>query len=150
MRLTEKQYEMQGARRLVVLTICALFGAGICASALTLATNVNEAAVAAGDSPKAKSRQTVPASEMAKYIIYKVPPVYPQEAKEERIQGKVVLNAIIGKDGAVENLVVVSGPNELQQSALDAVRQWKYKPFLVNGDPTEVKTTINVIYALAN
>jgi TonB family protein len=87
---------------------------------------------------------------MAKYIIYKVTPVYPQEAKDERIQGKVVLNAIIGKDGAVENLVVVSGPNELQQSALDAVRQWKYKPFLVNGDPVEVTTTINVIYSLAN
>jgi TonB family protein len=60
----------------------------------------------------------------------------------------VVLNAIIGKDGSVENLTAVSGPNELQQSALDAVRQWTYKPFLVNGDPVEVKTSINVIYTL--
>ena len=84
------------------------------------------------------------------YVLTKVPPVYPVEAKKARIQGKVVLNAIIGKDGTVENLTVVSGPNELQQSAQDAVRQLTYKPFLVDGDPVEVKTTINVIYRLAN
>jgi TonB family protein len=83
-------------------------------------------------------------------VLTKVPPVYPVDAKKARIQGKVVLNAIIGKDGTVENLTVVSGPNELQQSAQDAVRQWTYKPFLVDGDPVEVKTTINVIYRLAN
>ena len=59
-----------------------------------------------------------------------------------------MLNAVIGKDGSVEKLIVVSGPKELQESSLDAVRQWTYKPYLVNGDPVEVKTTINVIYTL--
>jgi outer membrane biosynthesis protein TonB len=61
----------------------------------------------------------------------------------------VVLNAVIGKDGTVQNLNVVSGPGELQQSSLDAVSQWTYKPYLLNGDPIEVETTINVIYSLA-
>jgi outer membrane biosynthesis protein TonB len=56
---------------------------------------------------------------------------------------------VIGKDGTVEELKVASGPKELQQSSLDAVRQWIYKPFLLNGDPVEVKTTINVVYSLA-
>ena len=55
--------------------------------------------------------------------------------------------AIIGKDGEVENLKVVSAPKELQQSALDAVRQWTYRPFLLNGAPVEVKTTIEITYS---
>jgi TonB family protein len=76
-------------------------------------------------------------------------PKYPAEAKKEGIQGTVVLDAVIGKDGTVEELRVASGPKELQQSSLDAVRQWIYKPFLLNGDPVEVKTTINVVYSLA-
>jgi outer membrane biosynthesis protein TonB len=54
----------------------------------------------------------------------------------------------VGKTGDVENLKVVLGPRELQQSSLDAVRQWKYKPYLVNGDPVDVKTTISVVYSL--
>jgi protein TonB len=76
-------------------------------------------------------------------------PVYPEQAKKDRVQGKVVLAAIIAKDGTVANLRVVSGPSPLQRSALDAVRQWRYKPFLVNGNPTEVDTTIRVLYTLA-
>jgi TonB family protein len=60
----------------------------------------------------------------------------------------VVLHAIIGKDGAVKTLDVISGPKEFQESALTAVKQWTYRPFLVNGDPTEVDTTITVNYAL--
>jgi TonB family protein len=150
MRLTQTQIEWRGARRAVTIAACLVLGVSVCASALAFAANVNGIATASGDSPKAKGRQTVPASEMVKYLLHQVPPVYPQEAKEQRIQGKVVLDAIINKDGAVENLVVVSGPKELQQSALDAVRQWKYKPFLLDGEPVEVETTINVIYSLAD
>ena len=55
---------------------------------------------------------------------------------------------MIGTDGNMENVRVISGPPELQQSALDAVRQWTYKPYLLNGDAVEVETTINVIYNL--
>ncbi len=86
---------------------------------------------------------------MAGHVLTKVQPKYPQEAKEEGIQGTVLLNAVIGKDGSVKELTVASGPKELQASSLDAVRQWTYKPYLVNGDPTDVKTTISVFYTLA-
>jgi outer membrane biosynthesis protein TonB len=59
-----------------------------------------------------------------------------------------VLHAIIGKDGKIRSLKVVSGPDELAHSALDVVRQWTYKPYLLNGNPTEVETTITVNYSL--
>ncbi len=65
------------------------------------------------------------------------------------MQGRVVLDAIIGKDGSMENIKVVkSVRDDLDQSAIDAVRQWKYQPYLLNGDPIEVETTINIIYSL--
>jgi TonB family protein len=76
--------------------------------------------------------------------------VYPPEAKAAHIQGAVVLSAIISKTGTVENLQVVSGPKELVTSALDAVKKWTYKPYLLNGEPTEVQTTITVNYSLAD
>jgi len=98
---------------------------------------------------KAVHSVNVKAEVMQNQIVSKLPPVYPPDAKAARIQGKVVLDAVIGTDGHVENLKVVSGPKELQQSALDAVRQWVYKPFLLNGNPVDVTTTINVTYTLA-
>jgi bla regulator protein blaR1 len=148
MRLTEKKKETRAVVRFGIVVACVVLSAGICASAVALAANIDGMVASTNDSPKAKGPYTVPANEMQKYVLTKVPPVYPVDAKRAGIQGKVVLNAIIGKDGSVENLTAVSGPNELQQSALDAVRQWTYKPFLVNGDPVEVKTSINVIYTL--
>ena len=75
-------------------------------------------------------------------------PVYPPDAKAAHVQGVVVLHAIISKAGSVEDLQVVSGPTLLIASALDAVRQWQYKPYLLNGEPTEVETTININYTL--
>ena len=85
---------------------------------------------------------------MAGNLLTKVLPEYPAEAKKARIQGTVVLSALIGKDGNIQSLRVLSGPNQLQQSSLDAVRQWTYKPYLLNGDPIEVKTTVNVVFSL--
>jgi TonB family protein len=86
---------------------------------------------------------------MAGQIESRVAPVYPEEAKAAGIQGTVVLKALINKLGDVENLQVVSGPRELMTSAIDAVRQWKYKPYLLNGEPIEVETTITVNYQMA-
>ena len=83
-------------------------------------------------------------------MLSKVAPVYPAEAKAAGVQGAVVLRALISTTGDVENLQVISGPKELQGSAIDAVRQWKYKPYLLNGEPTEVETTITVNYQLAS
>jgi len=85
---------------------------------------------------------------MAGNVINKVTPRYPEDAKKAKIEGAVLLKAVIGKDGTIENLQVISGPKELQTSALDAVRQWTYKPYLLNGDPEDVETTITVTYSL--
>jgi protein TonB len=81
-------------------------------------------------------------------IINRVQPVYPPLARQTRISGTVRLHAIIGKDGTIQSLEVVSGHPLLQQAALDAVRQWRYQPTLLNGDPVDVDTTIDVIFSL--
>jgi TonB family protein len=85
---------------------------------------------------------------MAAKAIWKLPPVYPREARKEGISGTVLLHTIIGKDGRIKQLEVVSGPPALRDAAIDAVRQWRYKPTLLNGDPVEVDTTIDVIFQL--
>jgi TonB family protein len=75
-------------------------------------------------------------------------PIYPVDAKRAGVQGTVVLEAIIGKDGTIRNLNVVSGPDMLQQAAIDAVHSWRYRPYMLNGEPVEVRTKINVIFTL--
>lgn len=76
-------------------------------------------------------------------------PVYPQDAKDARVSGKVVLHALIGRDGAVHDLRIVETPwPSLAASSLWAVSHWRYKPYLFNGEPVEVETTINVIFTL--
>jgi TonB family protein len=81
-------------------------------------------------------------------LIHRVAPVYPKEAKKKHITGAVLLHATIGKDGTIENLEYVSGPPELTPSAMEAVKQWRYKPTLLRGEPIEVDTTISVVYTL--
>ncbi len=78
----------------------------------------------------------------------KVSPVYPALARQTRISGTVRLHAIIAKDGTVQQLEVLSGHPLLVQAALDAVRQWRYQPTLLNGEPVEVDTTVDVIFSL--
>ena len=81
-------------------------------------------------------------------LMNKVQPTYPPLARQTRISGTVRLHAIIAKDGSIQSLEVLSGHPLLQQSALDAVRQWKYQATLLNGEPVEVDTTIDVIFSL--
>jgi len=81
-------------------------------------------------------------------LIRRVEPTYPQMARAAHIQGTVVLQATISKTGTIENLHAVSGHPILQQAALEAVRQWKYKPYLLSGEPVEVETTINVEFRM--
>ncbi len=81
-------------------------------------------------------------------LIHQVRPQYPSLARSARIQGAVVLQAVIGKEGAIQNLQVLSGHPLLVQSALDAVRQWRYRPYLLNNEPVEVDTTITVNFTL--
>jgi TonB family protein len=86
----------------------------------------------------------ISAGVMAGLTLAQVAPVYPPIAKAAHVQGVVILHALISKTGYIENLQVISGPPMLQGAAMDAVRKWKYRPYLLNGEPTEVQTTINV------
>jgi periplasmic protein TonB len=81
-------------------------------------------------------------------LVRQVLPIYPPIAKTAHISGSVVLHAIIGKDGTVEHLEVVSGPPLLVRSAMDAVQQWRYRPTMLNSEPVEVDTTITVVFTL--
>ena len=85
----------------------------------------------------------------ATHLVFQPRPVYPPEAKQARIQGVVSLHAIIAKDGTVQNLSVISGDPLLAASALEAVDRWVYRPTLLNGEPVEVETEIDVNYTLA-
>jgi len=82
-------------------------------------------------------------------LIKKVNPEYPKKARKERIQGTVVLHAKISAEGNIADLSVVSGDPLLVKSAVKAVKQWKYKPYLREGKPVEVDTEIRVNFALS-
>jgi periplasmic protein TonB len=75
-------------------------------------------------------------------------PKYPSDAKQAHVEGRVVLVAMVSASGKIEDLCVSQGPEMLQQAAFDAVKTWKYKPFELNGQPLEVKTQMNVDFAL--
>jgi protein TonB len=94
-----------------------------------------------------KSPLRVPSALAAGLLIHKVIPQYPELAKVTRTEGAVVLSATIARDGTIANLRVVSGPALLQQAALDAVSQWRYRPYLLNGEPVAVETTVNVVFS---
>ena len=81
-------------------------------------------------------------------LIQRIEPAYPTLARAARVQGDVVLSAIIDANGEITNLQLVSGHPMLVPAALAAVRQWRYKPYLLNGQPVEVETTITVIFSL--
>ena len=82
-------------------------------------------------------------------LIRKVPPTYPPLARQARIQGVVILQAQISKEGNIQNLQLISGHPMLAPAAIEAVKQWKYKPYLLNGEPVEVDTQVQVNFTLA-
>jgi protein TonB len=82
-------------------------------------------------------------------LIRKVQPNYPPLARQARIQGSVLLQAEISKDGSIENLHLLSGHPMLAPAAIEAVKQWKYKPYILNGEPVEVETQITVNFTLS-
>jgi protein TonB len=81
-------------------------------------------------------------------LLAKIEPKYPPLARAARIQGDVILNAIISKTGNVENLTLVSGHPMLVPAAFDAVRQWRYRPYLLDGEPVEVETTVTLTFVI--
>jgi protein TonB len=81
-------------------------------------------------------------------LLNRTVPLYPPIAKAARVSGTVVLQATISKTGTIEGLRVISGPAMLQGAATDAVKSWRYRPYLLNGEPVEVETTVNVVFTL--
>ena len=94
-------------------------------------------------------RVRVPAQVAEANLVYDVAPKYPPEAGRARIEGTVVLLAVIGKDGSVEDVRVKSGVSALTQAAIDAVKQWRYRPYLLNGEPVELESQITINFTLS-
>ena len=104
----------------------------------------NGPAIVPRAAPKPAGPQRVSTGTMAGSLISRPDPVYPPIAKAAHVQGAVVLHAIISKQGTIEKLQAISGPQMLQGAAMDAVQRWKYKPYILDGEPTEVETTVTV------
>jgi len=117
----------------------------------SLANAVNSKSTGLPASQEAKAgRIQVPGEEQSEKLVKKVPPVYPQAAKKAGVQGAVNLHVVIAADGTPEKLEVINPEvdSRLAESAISAVRQWRYKPTLVNGKPVEVETKVVVTYSL--
>jgi TonB family C-terminal domain len=80
-------------------------------------------------------------------LLQKVQPVYPQQAKDERIQGKVLIFAVVSKDGTLQNVRAISGPAVLADAALAAVKGWRYRPYVMDGEPVDAQTVITVDFS---
>jgi TonB family protein len=142
MHLMRKTEKVSILRRLAAVAACAVIALATCYTAMALQADVPQAQA---NSPK---RVTISPGVAVGNLVSKVAPIYPPAAKQAGIQGTVVLSAVIGKDGHINDLKVVSGADELATAAMEAVHQWVYKPYLLNGEPVEVETHINVIYTL--
>lgn len=150
MNLTKKHVEMRLVQRMGTVSACAVMVVATCVMALALRVEVGPelqaVAAAGGGADPLKVKQDKLKSE------YKKPPVYPAEAKAKKdtLNGQVVLAVIIGKDGSVEQIRVKKSLRaDYDRSALDAVKDWKWQPYLLNGKPVEVDTTVTVTYSLA-
>jgi TonB family protein len=109
-----------------------------------------EAHLPARDAVVVQPQWKVPPDAMAQRIVYRVIPEYPEHARQAGVQGKVVLDTVVSREGAVTQMKLVSGPQALSQAAMDAVRWWRYEPYSVNGQPAAVETTVVVDFRLTN
>ena len=91
-----------------------------------------------------KPQAHVPAEVMAKLVTHRVDPEYPEAARPEKLQGVILLDVVVGRDGSVVDMHAVSGPEVLSQAAMDALRWWRFEPYRVDGEPTVVETTVAV------
>jgi TonB family protein len=148
MNLTHGRVEITKAQRILIGALCGVVALGTCASALALRMDVTASATAPTTAPRSVH---IRSGDIAGNKISGENPVYPREAKASRktLDGTVILAATISKEGVIEHLSVKKSLRaDYDKSAMDAVRTWHYKPYLLNGDPIEVETTINITYAI--
>ena len=110
----------------------------------------NGVAPALGPARELPQRVKVSSVVISGLLLRKVQPAYPPDARQAHIQGVVLLQAVISKEGVIADLKLISGPRELAPAAIEAIRQWRYKPYLLYGDPVEVETQIQVNFFLSN
>jgi protein TonB len=122
--------------------------AGVAGGTGNVLGGVGTGAAPAPPPPAAPKRITVGGNVQSAALVNKVEPQYPPIAKTAHVSGTVVLHAIIAKDGSVEKLQFVSGPALLMASAMSAVKEWRYRPTMLNGQPVEVDTTVQVVFSL--
>jgi len=91
-----------------------------------------------------KPQARVPAEEMEKLLIHRVEPIYPAEARGKNLQAIIALDVVIGRDGSVESMRPLNGPDVLARAAMEALRWWKFQPYRMNGNPVAVETTMAV------
>ena len=112
--------------------------------------SVGDATALAPPAPKPASTQPLRVSHWAEgNLIYRVQPMYLPLAREARIEGTVEMRAIISKTGSIENLTVLHGHAMLVSAAVEAVKRWRYRPYLLNNEPIEVETDITVNFTLS-
>jgi protein TonB len=104
---------------------------------------------AKGEAPRVAVPQVqVPAEEMQKLLVHKVDPEYPAAARQQKLQGVIVLDVLVGRDGSVLETRALNGPDVLAQAAMEALRWWKFEPYSVQGKPAVVETTVAVEFKL--
>jgi TonB family protein len=159
MNLTEKRAELKGAARTAIAATCIALFLATCASAMTLHMGISAFASPDAAHPSAPQNESEPSAPgavrvsggvMAGQIISKVNPIYPPIARASGVAGIVVLHAVISETGTIQQLNAISGPPMLVAAAMDAVKQWTYQPYLLNGNPVAVETTITVNFSLGN
>ena len=152
---TYRPYLADGRPREIQSTILLRFSDGVGKRAVMLGTAGMDGAVAgsvgsgSGQSDAQGGTARLPPGVVAGLLEEPYAPVYPPAAKAAHVQGIVVLHALISKEGTIESLHVVSGPPLLVGAAMDAVKRWKYRPYMLKGVPVEVETTINVNFTFA-
>lgn len=105
-----------------------------------LESGLKNGQTAAAEKPEAQ----VPAEVMEKLILHRVEPKYPPAARQQGLEGVIALDVIVGRDGSVVSMRPLNGPDLLAQAAMDALRWWKFEPYLINGEPAVVETTVAV------
>ena len=113
-------------------------------------TPAQDGATAAAQPGSKEKPVTVSSGVIAGLLLHKVDPVYPKDAREAKVSGSVVMLVIIDNEGRIANLSAVAGPALLRDAALNAVNQWRYKPYLLNGKPVFVKSQITVNFNIAH
>jgi TonB family protein len=152
MNLMTKPRETRGLLRVGFAAVCVLVGVATCGSALALRLDVNEPPPPAATAHASNDPVNVAGGIIAGNRIGGENPVYPAKARADKdtVDGTCTLRALINKDGRVSNLQVVKSlRRDYDKAAIKAVRTWHYKPYLLNGEPTAVETTINVTFNMA-